>query len=533
MSTVRLTGGTSAVDRAEEGRSLAACRPPVGLLLAGILAIVVALSTETSVASHPDGASPGLPPGISEAELREAETAILGPAHAAEHAQQRAAARQQAEPSGTSAADDGSPQPRVVGPPAEVGQWGAPFRDPHVGIHAVLLPTGKVMWWSNIGTDGNTAQAWLWDPSAGTTKRVDPPILAATGKPANIWCGGQSLLPDGRLLVTGGNLAYPDDPPVTPAWKGLNKVYTFNPFNETWTEQPDMPHGRWYPGQVNLPDGRTMIISGLGETGSGQQNPDVDLFTPSADLNGQGTLTTIATRGGAGQPPPGGLYPHMVVMRSGRTLVAGPEPQDSWFVDQISPFSWSQVADFAGGGTGGRAVGSWCRAAPAGPVIAMLIGGGRPAAVGTSVRIDESSPSSGAPALPADPPDAPQHGAAPGRLDGDGRWRRRRAVPRVDCGRPTRSRSRSSSTTRRHRPGGSAPPSRRAAPTIPPPCCSPMAGCCPPGTRSTAPASTQPRSMSRRICSRDRDRRSPRPPTASLGETTSASTARTRSRERC
>ena len=394
MSTVRLSGDTSAVDGTEQGRSAAASRPLVGLLLAGILASILALSTETAVASHPDGASPGLPPGMSEAELREAETAILGPEHAAEHAQQRAVASQlEADPADTATAGDGSAQFRVVGPPAQVGQWGAPFEIPTVGIHAALLPTGKVMWWSNIVPGENTAQAWLWDPSTGATKRVDPPILSATGEAANIWCSGQSLLADGRVLVTGGNLAYPDGPPATPSRKGLNKVYTFNPFNETWTEQPDMPHGRWYPGQVSLPDGRTLIISGLNETGSGDQNPDVDLFTPSADLNGQGTLTTIATRGGAGQPPQGGLYPHMFVMPSGRTLVAGPQPQDSWFVDQTSPFSWSQVTDFAGGS---RRFGSGVLmpGGPGGSGIAMLIGGGTPAALGTSVRFDESSPSS-------------------------------------------------------------------------------------------------------------------------------------------
>ena len=50
-------------------------------------------------------------------------------------------------------------------------------------------------------------------------------------------------------------------------YKGLNKIYTFNPFNETWTEQPDMRHGRWYPTGVRMADGRIAIISGLDESG--------------------------------------------------------------------------------------------------------------------------------------------------------------------------------------------------------------------------------------------------------------------------
>ena len=57
-----------------------------------------------------------------------------------------------------------------------------------------------------------------------------------------------------------------------------------------------MGHGRWYPTGVRLPDGRVPIMSGLDE--SGQLIPhsntvqEVELFTPSADLGGVGTIKT-------------------------------------------------------------------------------------------------------------------------------------------------------------------------------------------------------------------------------------------------
>jgi hypothetical protein len=159
--------------------------------------------------------------------------------------------------------------------PQSGGRWGQPFAIPVMGIHAVLLPTGKVLWWSypqnpdeGLGDPAkaqNTATAWLYDPATGESRRVDPPLerdpVDGQLKPANIWCSGQSLLADGRVLVTGGNLAYkgddlPDDGKgPLPSYAGLDKVYTFNPFNETWTKQPDMAHGRWYPTQTLLPDG--------------------------------------------------------------------------------------------------------------------------------------------------------------------------------------------------------------------------------------------------------------------------------------
>ena len=111
-----------------------------------------------------------------------------------------------------------------------------------------------------------------------------PPVLKNPPDKANIWCAGQTFTEDGELVVFGGNLDY-ESPSQT--WKGLDRVFTFNPWTETWKEQPRMVHGRWYPTGVRLPDGRVPIMSGLDE--SGQLIPhsntvqEVELFTPSAD----------------------------------------------------------------------------------------------------------------------------------------------------------------------------------------------------------------------------------------------------------
>ena len=160
-------------------------------------------------------------------------------------------------------------------------------------------------------------------PAPDAFKRVDPPIDPATGLPVNIWCSGTSFLADGRVLVTGGNLSYIDNP--GDQYAGLNQVYTFNPFTETWTRQPDMAHGRWYPGQLLMPDGRTLIINGLDETKTGARNTDVDIFDPGAGAVGtvkkQGTLTGSFV---------GDYYPHMFWMPDGRGLIAGPNTNDSW-----------------------------------------------------------------------------------------------------------------------------------------------------------------------------------------------------------
>ena len=185
-------------------------------MIAGVLVGTLTLiSPSAAGATHPpDGVN-----DLSEHELREVETEMLGPVHAAEHALQRALAREQegapAARTAAAARSENRGRAAVAGPPAQVGRWSAPFSIPVFGIHAVMLPTGKVMWWAYpFGEDPkpNTAQAWLWDPRTGAFKRVDPPLWLdpADGqlKPANIWCSGNSLLADGRLLATGGNLDY-------------------------------------------------------------------------------------------------------------------------------------------------------------------------------------------------------------------------------------------------------------------------------------------------------------------------------------
>ncbi len=351
---------------------------------------------------------------LSERRLRAFETRVLGPEHAREHAMQRRALRR-AENAPQSSAPAAA---AVAGDPADIGHWAAPFSIPVMAVHAAMLPTGKVMWFAypknpnvrhgGAGPDSpNTAQAWLWDPATGQNTRVDPPLWRdpADGqlKPANIWCAGQSFTADGRVLVIGGNAAYSSD---TSDFKGLNKAYTFNPFNETWTEQPDMRHGRWYPSAVRLPDGRMPILSGLDESGTFPTNfnTDVELFTPSSDLNGRGTMTLVGSRGGSGQPPKGGNYPHMFSMPSGRMLVAGPFPGDTWFMDPpgSSSFTWTDVPNMPADRLWGTAV--LMPGGTAGSTRVMELGGSKPAtitstttdlAVATTEVFDESAQGAG------------------------------------------------------------------------------------------------------------------------------------------
>ena len=64
--------------------------------------------------------------------------------------------------------------------------------------------------------------------------------LDQMAKPANIWCAGQTFTADGRLVVFGGNLSYSS---AASDWKGLNKVYTFNPWTRAGQNSPTCATG--------------------------------------------------------------------------------------------------------------------------------------------------------------------------------------------------------------------------------------------------------------------------------------------------
>jgi hypothetical protein len=314
-----------------------------------------ALAHHTGAPKPHDGLWPGPAKTPEERLLRTEESAALGTDHAAEHARLRAyqssprwrrtleratavAARERARMAATGRLDRTGRWP-------DGGEFDIRAADGTTtfATHAVMLPTGKVLWYSIPSHPDRPlgprylSVAILWDPSKGagprSFKEVNPPIDPATGQPVNIWCSGNSLLADGRVLVTGGNLKYTVE---THAGKfaGLNHVYTFDPFTERWKRQPNMPHGRWYPSQLLMPDGRTFIMGGLDERGSGDKNEDIELFTPSRSRGGRGRLSLLGgsgVLGDAGRPPVGDYYPHLFWMPSGRGLIAGPWTTDTWW----------------------------------------------------------------------------------------------------------------------------------------------------------------------------------------------------------
>lgn len=177
--------------------------------------------------------------------------------------------------------------------PALEGEWSAPFDLGVVGIHSALLPTGKVLLFAYPDT-GTGSPARVFDPATGTTTDVSITM------DRDVFCAGHSLLPDGRLFVTGGHI------PGTAFGIGAPQTDFFASTTQTWTPGPLLNQARWYPTNVPLANGRTLIFGG-----------DVDLSTSATTVESydpvSNTLTTLPSSANRDL----NLYPRMHLLTGG------------------------------------------------------------------------------------------------------------------------------------------------------------------------------------------------------------------------
>jgi hypothetical protein len=265
------------------------------------------------------------------------------------------------------------PRPRArgmrahdAGGPAQVGRWGANTPVPSLAIHAVTLATGKVLWFTRE-PEHQGGSSHLYDPAGGESTEVPiPEVTYPDGQtlPANLWCAGQAQLPDGRILVAGGNLSYPygdGDPLAGRGFRGAAWVFVFDPWNNTWERlrRPDgtpwdMVKGRWYPTLLPLSDGRVVILAGWDESGYQHNVSEVEVFTPRSSPGGRDTLETVGTL--PASAPWVNFYPHMFLLpkttvagrgEGDRVLVAGPGTRDALLL-HTEDWSWHPLAEGPG-----------------------------------------------------------------------------------------------------------------------------------------------------------------------------------------
>lgn len=172
----------------------------------------------------------------------------------------------------------GSASPRPTASDlARYGEWALlPQDSPISPIHAALLHTGRV--WFGTGSNNEAAhfaardfRSGTWDPADGTFHEV--------ATPWDVFCAGHSFLADGRLLLTGGTIGYPEGDIY---YKGSRRAYLFDPMTEEYDRVSDMADGRWYPSNVTLPTGRVYVIAGMSQNGI-DQTVVPEIFDPQGE----------------------------------------------------------------------------------------------------------------------------------------------------------------------------------------------------------------------------------------------------------
>ena len=288
----------------------------------------------------------------------------------------------------------------AAGDPSQVGSWAPPFATAtdYTGyaVHAAVLHTGKVLMWGREGfSAGQDTYAWLWDPAKGYERDAfrDVTPRDSTGAMIPIFCSGMSFLPDGKLLVVGGTLVGPEDD-ATDEFKdfaGLDSAVTFDPSTETWTvlPRPASAEGRWYPTQVLLADGRTLVVSGYADDRPGGILVESEeIYDPEANAF---TLLDEPT-----QLRATGLYPHLFTMPDGTVLLAGPWREDSAIFDPGNLADpWTDLPQLAHQRIGGNAV--LLPEGPEGSTTVAAIGGSPwdelPPADNEMLDLDDPEPS--------------------------------------------------------------------------------------------------------------------------------------------
>ena len=234
-------------------------------------------------------------------------------------------------PKNSKSAKRSTPQGDKTVSPAEGGWWSAKFALKTTPVHISLLPNGKLLYWGRDKADDG------WDVGGHTnTFPADPLYLEDTAYTStiangatNLFCSGHSFLPDGRLFVTGGHVR----PAAHPWFEGVGEtaINIFDYRTNAWTLLPTaMPRGRWYPYNITMANGETVIMGGTWSNADSIPGPCPNSLCADTkdnifpDVRTQAGGLRVLTDNSTGLFPNIKQYPYISLTPNNKVFVASP-----------------------------------------------------------------------------------------------------------------------------------------------------------------------------------------------------------------
>jgi hypothetical protein len=206
-------------------------------------------------------------------------------------------------------------------PPNQIGDWGSVITFPVQATHAVVLSTGKVLFWRDA------IPAYVFDPATETYSSVgQPDDITPNG---DLFCAGHATMADGRIMIIGGSQDHVNE-------TGNSGSYIFDPFTETWATLPDMAHSRWYPTLTTLLDGRMLATGGTSQPGVKVYEPEI--YDPKTNV-----WIDLPNADNWDAP----VYPQMYAITSGEALNGGPRIIHTLDVESSSS-AWTSLGSVSG-----------------------------------------------------------------------------------------------------------------------------------------------------------------------------------------
>jgi hypothetical protein len=240
----------------------------------------------------------------------------------------------------------GALQHAAVGQTNLQGQWiTLPSTMPINPVHVALLSNGEVL---VIAGSGNCPPSQTgcpsgppYGPSNGSGALLLNPVNGQTISQFSLswdmFCNAMVLLEDGRPFIAGGTIQY--DP-----FYGQPQAAIFDLLANTFSNAPNMAHGRWYPTLLTLGDGRVMVFSGLKETGG--TNPAVEFYSTESGWSAE----YIA-------PWNPDLYPRLHLLPSGKVFYSGAQTISKLFDPSTTAWNTSvATTNYSGTRTYGTSV---------------------------------------------------------------------------------------------------------------------------------------------------------------------------------